>query len=289
MSNGDFYNAEEAMKILGMAKTTFYDEVNAGNIPYIIDKGRKRGKKFPKEAIHVHAQLLKKGEDIHRTFERATNTDLWTAIEYDKEIYGVNDIINYKKALEWKERNSEIFMMMKEGNELAGTITFIPLEESTIEALINDRIRERNIPLWAIRKWNESELSVYIPTISIFPSGNKITDKGRGRSLICFTLRWALALNRQYDLKNWYAIGTTQEGVNLLKGLGFKSVKGTREGYVLEDLETAMPIVKDFLKEENRDKEWKIPIVANMLSSTDKDSDKVAPSDTRKLRRSVKR
>ncbi len=119
MSNEDFYNAEEAMKILGMAKTTFYDEVNAGNIPYIIEKGRKRGKKFPKEAIHIHAQLLKQGEDIHRTFERATNADLWTAIEYDRELYGDDDIINYKKALEWKERNNEIFMMMKEGNELS--------------------------------------------------------------------------------------------------------------------------------------------------------------------------
>ncbi len=260
MSEGDFYTAEEAMEILGMAKTTFYEEVNAGNIPYVIEKGRKRGKKFPKEAIHVHAQLLKRGKDIHRTFERATNADLWTAIEYNKELYGSDDIINYKKALEWKERNSEIFMMMKEGNELAGTVTFVPLEESTIEALINDKIRERNIPLWAIRKWNEPELSVYIPTISIFPSGSKITDKGRGRSLICFTLRWALALNRQYDIKNWYAIGTTPEGVHLLQKLGFRLIKGTREGYILEDMKTAVPVIKDFLQEENREKEWEIPI-----------------------------
>src|SRR6266536_2448468 len=119
MNNKNFYNAEEAMEILGMTKTTFYDEVNAGNIPYVIDKGRKRGKKFPKEAIHIHAQLLKKGDDIHRAFERATNADLWTAIEYDRELYGDDDTINYKKALEWKEKNNEIFMMMKEGK---GTI-----------------------------------------------------------------------------------------------------------------------------------------------------------------------
>jgi len=282
MNNENFYNAEEAMEILGMAKTTFYDEVNAGNIPYVIDKGRKRGKKFPKEAIHIHAQLLKKGEDIHRAFERATNADLWTGIEYAREVYGDDDTINYKKALEWKEKNNEIFMMMKEGNELAGTVTFIPLEESTIEALISDKIRERNIPLWAIRKWNEPELSVYIPTISIFPSGKKITDKGRGRSLICFTLRWALALNRQYDLKNWYAIGATPEGVTLLRKLGFRPIEGTREGYVLEDIETAMPVVKDFLKEENREKEWPIPQTTNMLSGAEKGGVRRVSSRTRR-------
>lgn len=167
------------------------------------------------------------------------------------------------------------------------TITFIPLEESTIEALIHNKIRERNIPLWTIRKWNEPELSVYIPTISIFPSGNKVTDKGRGRSLICLTLRWALALNRQYDLKNWYAIGATPEGINLLRKLGFQPIEGTREGYVLDDIETAMPVIKDFLKEENREKEWPIPQTTNISSSSGKEGTKRSLSRVRRPKRNI--
>jgi len=254
------YTAEEAMEILGMAKTTFYEEVNAGNIPSILEKGRRRGRRFPKEAIHIHAQLLRKGQDIHRTFDRATNADLWTAIEYDKELYGDNDIISYKRALEWKTKNNDIFMMMKEGEELAGTVTFIPLEENTIQALLNDKIRERNIPDWAIRKWNEADLSVYIPTISIFPTGKKSADRGRGRSLVCYAVRWALTLNRQYDIKNWYAIAATEEGKHLLQGIGFTPVEGTREGYFLDNLETAMPIVKDLLKKIEIEEQWTLPV-----------------------------
>src|SRR5579885_3140224 len=127
-----------------MAKTTFYEDVKAGRIPFVIDKGRKRGKKFPKEAIQAHAQLLRKGEAFHRTFDRATNMDIWIAIEHDRALYGENDIISYKRALEWRERNNEIFMVMKEGDEIAGAVTFMPLEEGTIQALLHDKIREKN-------------------------------------------------------------------------------------------------------------------------------------------------
>jgi hypothetical protein len=118
--------------------------------------------------------------------------------------------------------------------------------------------RHENKPSW-------SYPTCYVPAspdaiISIFPSGNKTTDRGRGRSLICYTLRWALALNRQYDIKNWYAIAATEEGKHLLEGLGFTAIEGTREGYHLEDLEVAMPVVKDILKKMGNEEQWSLPI-----------------------------
>jgi predicted DNA-binding transcriptional regulator AlpA len=258
--DSDFYTAEEAMQRLGMAKTTFYEEVNAGNIPSVIEKNRKRGRKFPKAAIEVHVKMLQQANQVHRTFDKATNADLWTAIEYDRELYGDDDIIHYKRALEWKQRNSDIFMMMKDGEELSGTVTFIPLDEDTIHSLINDKIRERNIPDWAIRKWTDPELSVYVPTISIFPTGNKTADTERGRSLICYTLRWALTLHRQYEIKNWYAIAATEDGEKLLKGLGFKKISGTREGYIMDDIETIIPSVKKLFKRLEEEDNWSIPV-----------------------------
>ncbi|MBE3561254.1 MAG: helix-turn-helix domain-containing protein [Ktedonobacteraceae bacterium] len=265
-----FYTAEEAMKLLGMAKTTFYKEVEAGTIPSVIEKGRKRGRRFPKEAIDVHVKLQRQRQGIHRTFGRATNADLWTAIEYDRELYGANDIISYKRALEWREQNSEIFMMMKDGDELSGTVTFIPLEENTIHALIHDKIRERHIPDWAIRKWTDAELSVYIPTLSIFPTGDKTLDKGRGRSLLCYAIRWALSLNRQYDIKNWYALAATEDGLHLLKTLGFSPVEGTRKGYVLNDIEQAIPIIRDILKRMDTEEHWPVPMVFTSIRKKEK-------------------
>lgn len=276
-----FYTAEEAMKLLNMAKTTFYKEVEAGTIPSILERGRTRGRKFPKEAIDAHVRLLYRGSHVNRTFDKATNADLWTAIEYDRELYGDEDIISYRRALEWKEKNNEIFMMLKEGDELAGTVTFVPLEESTIHALINDKIREKRIPDWAIRKWSDSELSVYAATISIFPTGNVVTDKERGRSLLFHTIQWGLSLAQQHDIKNWYAVAATDEGEKLLRKLGFHALENEtpegkklvkelgitlspnqRKGYYLKDLKKAMPIVQEIFKKMENDDEWDISLPA---------------------------
>lgn len=236
-----------------------------------------RGKKTReqhKEAIDTHVRMQEREKDVPRTFTKATNSDLWNAIEYDRELYGEADIISYRRALEWKALNEDVFMMLKEGNELAGTVTFIPLDESIIRALVNDKIRERNIPDWAIRAWTDPNLSVYIPTISIFPTGSDKKDKDRGRSLLCYTIRWALALNRMYDIKNWYAIATTEAGLKLVQELGFTSVKGTREGYVLYDMEGAVPAIKKILKKMEIEEEWGIPLPSNTQKGSSRDPDK---------------
>lgn len=268
MMEKEYYTADEAMKLLGKAKTTFYKEVEEGIIPSVIEKGRKRGRKFPKEAVDTHVKLQQHANEVPRTFIKATNADLWTAIEYDRELYGEEDIISYRRALEWRNINADIFMMLKEGPELAGTTTFIPLDENVILALLNDKIRERNIPDWAIRSWNEAALSVYIPTISIFPTESRVKNAGRGRSLLCYTLRWAISLNRLYDIKSWYAMATTKEGLHLVQELGFKRVAGAREGYILENIESMMPIIKNILKRLETAEEWAIVLPGQKPTKT---------------------
>src|SRR5712692_981837 len=138
-----YIEAKEAMKILDVPSTTFYREVEAGNIPYKLEKGKKRGMLFPKEAIELHAQMKKrsKRKPVHHAFTRATNADIWTAIENSRRIYGEDDIIPYRKVLEWREINDEMSMTIKEDGRFVGCTTFIPLEERVIQTLLYDKIR----------------------------------------------------------------------------------------------------------------------------------------------------
>src|SRR2546423_1549141 len=46
----EFYTASEAIQKLGMARATFFREVDAGNIPKIVPPGRRQGV-YPKEFI----------------------------------------------------------------------------------------------------------------------------------------------------------------------------------------------------------------------------------------------
>src|SRR5260221_3730307 len=254
-----YISAKEAMEILNLPTTTFYREVEAGNIPYKLEKGKKRGMLFPKEAIELHAQLKKrsKKKTVHHAFTRATNADIWTAIENATRIYGDEDIIPYKKVLEWREINDEMTMSIKEDGQFVGCTTFIPLDERVIQDLVYDKIREQIIPNCAVKKWTEPRLSVYIASIAIEESHDISLDRERGMFLLRHTIKWAIMLSHQYDIKTWYGIGTTPVGQTILEELGFREIvsleEGDRKGYILENFQNSKLINKFIAEMENQD------------------------------------
>lgn len=170
-----------------------------------------------------------------------------------RNLYGEDDIVPYKRLLEWHEINDEIFMSLKDKSEVVGYSSLMPLDEEVLRALVEDKLRERDIPLDAIKQWTDLRLSVYVSSITVKPSGNPVKDKGRGRALLWHTVKWALTLNRQADIKNWYGIGATKEGQSLFEGLGFTEIvslyNGERKGYYLEDVKTPVKLVNMLLKQ----------------------------------------
>ena len=253
--SAEYYTAKEAMKMLRESRSTFYRDVEAGRIPFEIEEGKKRGKRFPKEAIDLHAQrqLQRKREAMKLTFVRSTNADLWTAVQYIRRTYGEEQSITYRRALEWLDSNNELFMSAKEGEKLVGIATLIPLEESTILSLIHNKTREKNIPDRAIKSWTDPGLSVYIARVVTIQSRHVLTDRERGRFLLSNTIKWAIALHRQYDIKHWYAVGATPQGQSMLRRLGFDEVVALegdkRKGYVLKDTSKPTRLIRMFLKE----------------------------------------
>ena len=255
----EYIDAKEAMKILNMPTTTFYREVEAGNLPYKLEKGKKRGMLFPKEAIELHAHMQKKAKKkpVHHAFTRATNADIWTAVENARRIYGEEDIIPYRKVVEWREINDEMTMSIKEDGQFVGCTTFLPMDERIIHDLISDKIRERNIPNWAIKKWTDPKLSVYIASIAVEESEDINLDRERGMFLLRHTIKWAVMLSHQYEIKNWYGVRATPIGQTLLEELGFKEIvsleKGDRKGYILENLHHSKLINKFIAEMEHQD------------------------------------
>ena len=244
----EYYTAQEAMKLLNKSRSAFYREVEDGTIPNEIEHGRKRGRKYPKPAIDALVHLMKRGNKTPLTFGPSTNNDIWLGAENTRAIYGEQDIVSFQRLLEWKEINPEIFMSAREGEKRVGGVTFLPLAESTIHALLDDKIREKDIPDWDIKKWTEPGLSVYIPNISIASTGDKRIDGQRGRFVIRQAIRWALSLHKQYSIKNWYGYAATPEGKKLLQRFGFRPIAGKRDAYILDDLERSTGLLRDFMR-----------------------------------------
>jgi predicted DNA-binding transcriptional regulator AlpA len=255
--SASFYSFEETMKLLGKKKSTLYREAEEGKIPFDLPPDKKIGMRFPKEAIDTLVKRQRKEQAskraMHLRFEASTTSDLWTAVDNARRIYGPDDVISFERALEWRDINPDISMSVKQGKLLVGMVTFLPLDEQVILALLHDAMRERDIPDQAIRRWTDPQISVYTAGIATISTGKPQIDRQRGRFLIRHAIKWAITLSSQYDIKNWYGIGVTSEGQSLLETLGFHEImsleNGARKGYVLDSMLTnPAKLIRGFLR-----------------------------------------
>lgn len=150
-------------------------------------------------------------------------------------------------------------MSAREGTKRIAGVTMMPLEEHAIHSLIKEKLREQDIQPEAIREWTDKNLTVYIPSISIHHTGDAQRDRDRGRFIIRSAIRWAISLDRQYDIKKWYAIAATPEGKKLVEHLGFEKIEGKRDAYLLTDLKQATKPIKAFISRLEEESESLIP------------------------------
>jgi len=245
--NSDTYNAKEAAKKLNLPTTTFYRKVNEGHIPY---NGRKPYR-FPKEAIDAIAEVDTEEEKPEKLlFKVSPRGPLWTKREIVKQSSGTEYPIPYKTVLGWLKRNDKIFMQVNKGNDILGWITFLPLEEDMITALIEDKMKEADIAPRAIKKWDDPQVSVYISNLQVVQTGNEKYDKAVAAFLIRNAIKRGLTLMDQYDIKNWYGIGPDGTSHALLEALGFKQIasldSGKRRAYRLDTLIRPTKLIKYF-------------------------------------------
>jgi predicted DNA-binding transcriptional regulator AlpA len=258
-----YYTPEEVMQLLGISKATLNRRAEDGTIPTEIETGKKRGRKYPKEAIDAHVKLLKPKDTSKLTFGPTTNSELWASYKNHFEVYELEDIVTYDRLLEWREANRDIFMSAREGGKRIAGVTIMPLAEDVIKSLIDERIREQNIEAWSIRKWSDKDLTAYIPSISIHHTGDKLKDRERGHFIIRSAIRWAISLDRQHDIKKWYAIAATPEGEKLVKHLGFEKIEGKRNAYVLTDFRKATKPIRTFINALEQEESPLVPAPKN--------------------------
>ena len=243
----DVLTAEQASKLLGISLSTFYRGVKEGIYPSVKDG---RGRKFPRAAIEA-SRLVQQNATEGLSFRRATNADIWRRWERNMKIYGEEDMVSYQRALEWRTRNPDICMSAYDTGEMYGGVVIMPIDEPVILSLARDEIREKDIPLASIHAWSDKGLSSYVPTISIIPSGDHERDARRAAFLIKNTVRWAISLHLQHDIKNWYTIGTTPEGRAISEALGFQEFlsleNGERKAYRLNAIEQGSTMLKRFI------------------------------------------
>lgn len=257
--SSQYYTLEEVMQKLGKSRSTVLREAKTGLIPSEIEEGKTKGRRYPKAAIDALAELKQAKEKDKKSpkfvFSPSTPNDLWAEVKIGTELYGEDDIVPFKQLLEWREINDNIFMSLKEDGKVIAYSSLMPLEEEVILSLIEDKIRERDIPNSALRQWTDAKLSLYIASITAIRTGNKDVDTRRGWMIVRHALKWALSLDRQFNIVNWYAIGATRDGQALLEDLGFQEIvslyDGERKGYKIRDIKQPIRLITKFINSMN--------------------------------------
>ncbi len=252
----EYYELNDLIRLLNKSKSTIIREVNAGKIP---SEGSKHNRKYPKEAIDAMVEIEQKRTKNKIApgllFSPSTPNDSWQEVKIGRALYGDDDIVPYKRLMEWREINEEMYMSLKAKGKVVGYSSLMPMEESVILDLINDRIRERDIPDEAIKQWTDRQISIYIASITIEPSGDETKDAERAGIIIKNTIKWGLAIDRQFNIKNWYSIGATKEGQHLLEELGFTEIaslyNGERKGYHLDSIKKPTSLINKIRLKES--------------------------------------
>src|SRR5260370_7253408 len=98
-----YYTAEEAMRKLNKPRSTFFKEVETGLIPFELEPGRQRGRRYPKQAIDILAgrqqtRQKQKGPS-HLIFSPSSPPAILAEIQIGILLYRHDTIVSYPNLL----------------------------------------------------------------------------------------------------------------------------------------------------------------------------------------------
>ena len=273
----NYYTAKEAIKKLGIPRSTFYDLVQAGEIPKINLPLRKQAlyhKQRIDELADERARIL--GE-FERTPERLVfmlpqRDDLEQLVDIDRMIFHEETLILPKEQQKRFAYNPEAIHVLKdmETNTVVGGITISPIKNEVLEKLIRLEIDETQVrPEDYLPYTTTTPLDCYVIGIVVRPG---ILAIYYGSRLLQATLNYLIELlNRGVIIRRVYTVATTKDGERLADRLHFTLLHSNwtgdyedfRHSYVLdlENTGSKSRLVKRYLNHlknlERRRKRYK--------------------------------
>jgi len=261
-----YYTAGEAIKKLGIPRSTFYDLVKATKISKVNVPSRKRAF-YPRQRIDELAEQRARilGE-VAQTPERFVfvlpqRDDLEQLVAIERMFFHESIIDPPEKQQQQLTYNPEAIHVLKDSktNTVVGGVSISPIKPEVLEKLISLEIDEAQIkPEDYLPYTTDPPLDCYIIDFVVRPG---LMATYYGSKLLQATLDYFIELlNRGVVIRRIYAAAITKFGERLTKGLHFKLLQSdwTREheefrhSYVL-DLENTTSnsrLVKQYLKQK---------------------------------------
>jgi predicted DNA-binding transcriptional regulator AlpA len=261
----NYYTEGEAIKKLGVPKSTFYDLVKANEIPKVNVPSRKRAF-YPRQRIDEMAEQRARilGEVAQAperfVFVLPQRDDLEQLVDIERMFFHESIIVSAEEQQKQLTYNPEAIHILKDSktNTVVGGISISPIKPDVLEKLISLEIDEAQIkPEDYLPYTTDPPLDCYIIDFAVRPD---LMATYYGSKLLQATLDYFIELlNRGVVIRRIYAAAITKSGERLAKGLHFKLLQSdwTREheefrhSYVLDLENTASNsrLVKQYIKQ----------------------------------------
>ncbi len=258
----DFYSAGQAIKKLGVPRSTFYDMVERGQINKVVPPNRSDGwyhkSEIDKMARANQLFMLQYVTDTS-TFEIAKEEDIESIADLNAELFGSsggesNRIARYNLRMSQYQANPEIFHVLKQGETVVGYVGIFPLKHEAIEKIMSgmaeSRFRTEVLAPEYITQFKPGEAEEVFLIIGAKQEVKKSTLYGA--RLISGTIEFLETLARRgIIIRKAYATSRTQDGIRISKGLGFKRMTPTNEEdnllrFEFDLLTSTNPLLKEY-------------------------------------------
>ncbi|HEU5375363.1 MAG TPA: helix-turn-helix domain-containing protein [Ktedonobacteraceae bacterium] len=252
-----FYSAGQAIKKLGVPRSTFYDMVERGQITKVIPPHKSDGwyhkAEIDKMARANQLFMLQYATDAS-TFETASEEDIEGISNLNAELFGGTRAARYDLRMRQYEANPEVFHVLKQGETVVGYAGIFPLKSVAIqkimEGLTEARFRIEVLSPENILMYQPGETYEVFLIIGVRQQIKKSKAYGMRVVAGCIEVLETLA-RRGIVIRKAYATSRTQDGIRLMKGLSFKQITPPHEEdnllrFELDLLQSSHPLLKEF-------------------------------------------
>ena len=271
----NYYTAKQAIKKLGISRSTFYRLLKANEISSVTVPFRKRIY-YPKQRIDELAEERARfvGEEEHPpqsfVFELPQRDDLEQLVNIERTHFHPTIIVPAEEQQQQLAYNAEAIHVLKDTrtNTVVGGISLTPLQPDLLEKLIRLEIDEAQVkPEDFLPFTVDTPLDCYVIDF-VVRSGPAAPFYGS--KLLQATLDYFIdLLNRGVVIRRVYASVITKFGERLVKSLHFKLLHSdwTREhedfrhSYVLdlENMESKTRFVQKYIRQRRKLEKTKAP------------------------------
>lgn len=165
------------------------------------------------------------------------------------------DALNFELINSWREKNPNIFLCLKDSNELVASFSLIPIKNSFMDMFISGRVKEDQLTTDDIYE-PEKDKDAYRLYIAGIIVKNPGTPKSRSYTRV---MVWALInfYKKHYGttkVREVYGLAATKGGEKFMKDLSFELISTKDKRKDGHDL-----LVKQFTHQSLKEIEEKIP------------------------------